>query len=604
MSKNIDQASMLRVGTILHGIYRIDRYLSSGGFGNTYVATHIEFDEVYAIKEFFINGVTERDANNTTVSVSNSANKDLFHSQLNKFKKEARRIRNLNNNHIVRVHNLFEENGTAYYVMDYIDGESLSERMDRLQRPLKESEVLQLYPQILDALHTVHQQGIFHLDLKPGNIMVDDQWNAKLIDFGASKQQSSAEGGRDMTSTLMCYTNGYAPREQMERNFEKIGPWTDIYALGATLYALLTRHRPPLPSDIDDDRSLDKHLALPLPADVSAGTRVLILRLLKTDRVERPQSIEKLLAEDVHVDDVNDNDDKEEETLLIPEALKDFDGWKQKVAGTDYYKGYYTALEVSLDKLMKVKTNAALLTTQQEAKAAYANLQESVVLYKKFFSLETIRDYDGVIYNWSLVDDKLKQHDTSMKNEELKALLAKFEASGRAVVPPEVVPTKGFFEKHGKTILWSSFAAIVAFFVLLSLWESPSTIPDVSEPDKIVVRDISYNIPTMGDGVYSGAIDENGLPNDIMGIFRSENYDFEYKGTFVHGVAEGNAEYNHQGKSFTGTFKNNEYEDGTLTDKDGSFYVGTFYDNQPCNGEWYTKSGKLKKKVIDGKELN
>ena len=136
--KEINSLSMLRVGTILRGIYRIDSYLSSGGFGNTYVGTNIEFEERVAIKEFFMKGVTQRDDNQTTVSVSNLENKDSFLAQREKFKKEARRIRQLKNEHIVAVHDLFEENGTAYYVMDYVDGENLAERLKRTNQPMPE----------------------------------------------------------------------------------------------------------------------------------------------------------------------------------------------------------------------------------------------------------------------------------------------------------------------------------------------------------------------------------------------------------------------------------------------------------------------------------
>ena len=287
--QNINVGSMLSVGSKLRGVYRIDSYLSSGGFGNTYVATNVEFDEVVAIKEFFMKGVTQRDANNTTVSVSNTENKNLFDEQLQKFKKEARRLRRLKSPHIVSVHDLFEENGTAYYVMDYIDGENLSIRLKRLQKPLSEAEVMGYLPQILDALECVHQEGIWHLDLKPANIMVDRNGNVSLIDFGASKQRSNKGGAT--TSTAVSFTNGYAPREQMEQNLEKFGPWTDLYALGATLYNLLANKRPPMPSDIDDDRSADKHLALPLPTDISEKMRNLILRLMTTDRLDRPQSV-------------------------------------------------------------------------------------------------------------------------------------------------------------------------------------------------------------------------------------------------------------------------------------------------------------------------
>lgn len=288
-TNNIQQESMLRVGTILRGIYRIDSYLSSGGFGNTYVATNIEFDERFAIKEFFMKGVTQREGDSITVSVSNSINQDSFLQQKEKFKKEARRLRQLNNPHIVKVHDLFEENGTAYYVMDYVDGENLSERLKRTGQPMTEAEVNKILPQILDALKAVHDAGMWHLDLKPANIMLDKKGQVRLIDFGASKQLDARKGGAT-TSTAISYTNGYAPREQMEQNYDKFGPWTDIYAVGATLYNLLTNKRPPLPTDIDDDMSDDKHLALPM-LNVSDKMKQLVLSMMKPNRLQRPQKV-------------------------------------------------------------------------------------------------------------------------------------------------------------------------------------------------------------------------------------------------------------------------------------------------------------------------
>ena len=280
---------MLRIGTVLRGIYRIENFLSSGGFGNTYVATNVEFDERYAIKEFFMKGVTQRDDNQTTVSVSNSENENSFLQQKEKFKKEARRLRKLQNEHIVKVHDMFEENGTAYYVMDYVDGENLSERLKRTGKPMSEVEVQQLLPQILDALKTVHNEGFCHLDIKPSNIMLDKSGKVKLIDFGASKQLGTNGTLTTNAPTAFAQTLGYAPREQMEQNLDKIGPWTDIYALGATLYNLLTNKRPPLPSDIDDDISNDKHLALPMQR-VSEGMKSLVLSLMQTNRMKRPQN--------------------------------------------------------------------------------------------------------------------------------------------------------------------------------------------------------------------------------------------------------------------------------------------------------------------------
>lgn len=283
---------MLRVGTILHGTYRVDGYLASGGFGNTYVATNIQFGERYAIKEFFLKGVTERDENTTTISVSNQENAATFEAQRDKFKKEAVRLRKLSSPHIVCVHDLFEENGTAYYVMDFVDGENLRDYLKKIGHPLDEATVWQVFDQVLDALEVVHSHGLFHLDLKPANLMMDQQGGVKLIDFGASKQMKAGSGAT--TSTAVSYTNGYAPREQMEQALDKFGPWTDFYALGATLYFLLTDQKPPLPSDIDDDMTDDKHEALAMPDSISDRLRRMVLWLMATDRRKRPQSVAEI----------------------------------------------------------------------------------------------------------------------------------------------------------------------------------------------------------------------------------------------------------------------------------------------------------------------
>ena len=284
----LNNQNMLQVGTILHGTYKIESYLASGGFGNTYLAKNIEFDETYAIKEFFVKGVCQRDGNSTTISVSNAENTNSFEQQREKFKKEARRLRSLSNPHIVKVYDLFEENGTAYYVMDYVDGENLSSRLKRTNAPLAESDVRNYLNQILDGLEAIHNEGMFHLDIKPANIMVDSHDVVKLIDFGASKQQSTV-GGATM-STGISYTKGYAPSEQMAQSYDKFGPWTDFYALGATVYKLLTNQDPPSVSDLSEDETEDKHLALPMPK-VSGEMKKLVAWMMQVNRLKRPKNV-------------------------------------------------------------------------------------------------------------------------------------------------------------------------------------------------------------------------------------------------------------------------------------------------------------------------
>lgn len=288
MSDNIQKEGMLPVGSLLAGgKYRIDWYLSSGGFGNTYVATNMAFNERVAIKELFIKGVCGRCTGSTDISISLSENQRAFPAHQEKFRKEARRLRKLSNPHIVKVHDLFDENATSYYVMDLVDGESLAARLKRTKTPLSETELMQILPQVLDALECVHNEGIWHLDLKPGNIMVDPQGNVQLIDFGASKQLKNANGESLSTSSVMAYTQGYAPSEQIEQNIDKFGPWTDLYALGATLYNLLTMQQPPSPSDIAEDAVG----ALKMPKNLSKKTKDLIFWMMKTSRKMRPQSV-------------------------------------------------------------------------------------------------------------------------------------------------------------------------------------------------------------------------------------------------------------------------------------------------------------------------
>ena len=276
--------------TLQGGKYRIERVLGQGGFGNTYVGYNTEFEETVAIKEFFMKGVTERDETTCAVSVSNADNVQQFEEQREKFKKEARRLRKLKNENIVKVHDLFEENGTAYYVMDFIDGESLAEKMKKTGQAFTEAEVRSILSQILEALKKVHQNEIWHLDLKPGNIMIDQSGNAYLIDFGASKQIRA--NGSMTTSTALCYTPGYAPNEQIGQMYDRFGPWTDIYALGATVYNLLTNKKPPMAIDIEED----EEDAFEFPTSVSDEMRKLVFWMMQPKRKARPQNVDEIIT--------------------------------------------------------------------------------------------------------------------------------------------------------------------------------------------------------------------------------------------------------------------------------------------------------------------
>lgn len=279
---------MLPVGTMLHGRYRIERYLASGGFGNTYMAKDTVFNDWVAIKEFFMRRVNSRDTQSLTVSVSNPANRSHFESQLRKFRVEAVRVRKLKNDHIVRVFDLFDEFGTSYYVMDYIEGQSLGALLKQRGKPFDEADVRNFLDQVLDALAETHRHSIWHLDIKPGNLMMNADGKLLLIDFGASKLVDAS--GDYSTSSMIAYTRGYAPIEQIEQRIDAIGAHTDFYALGATLYNLITGLTPPERSMIDDYGDD----AFQYPAATSPAMRRLIRYLMQPLRRNRPQNIKKL----------------------------------------------------------------------------------------------------------------------------------------------------------------------------------------------------------------------------------------------------------------------------------------------------------------------
>ena len=275
----------LPIGTLLKGgTYRITRFIGSGGFGCTYEALHTELEERVAIKEFFVKNFCNRDESTSRVSVATQSQKALVEKLRSKFKDEAKAMFRLRHPGIVRVSDVFEENGTVYYVMDFIEGRSLQAIVEEEGR-LPEHRALKYVRQVADALRYIHGHNRLHLDVKPGNIMVDSSDNAILIDFGASKQYDEENG--ENTSTLVGKTPGYAPLEQMSNKVVRFFPATDIYALGATLYKLLTGVTPP---DAAMLASGGEELS-PLPLTVSGNTRRAVSSAMSLKKDDRPQDI-------------------------------------------------------------------------------------------------------------------------------------------------------------------------------------------------------------------------------------------------------------------------------------------------------------------------
>lgn len=285
----MEQTQTLRPGSLLYkGDYRIVSVLGRGGFGITYLAVIENLGKQVAIKEFFPQGMYNRGEDTVSVTAASLDTAGLADKLKDKFIKEARRLAGLRHDSIVPVSNAFEENGTAYYVMDFIEGRDLRSVV-RDGGPLPVDVAVNYIRHVGAALEYLHNRKINHLDVKPANILVDPANNrAVLIDFGLSKQYDSDD--RQTSTTPVGISPGYAPNEQNNPGgVSRFSAPTDIYSLGATLYFLLTGTTPPTASELAEE-------PLRFPSTMPAYIQAAIRRAMAFTRVDRYQTVADFLA--------------------------------------------------------------------------------------------------------------------------------------------------------------------------------------------------------------------------------------------------------------------------------------------------------------------
>lgn len=267
--------------------YIIEGVLGQGGFGITYLAQNVNTRKNYAIKEFFPKEYCGRDE--STMHVITHLDTDFIERFKRKFIKEAGIMMSFHHPNIVRVYECFEENKTAYYVMEYIEGESLSSYVNK-RGALHEQDAREKIKKVAQALDYIHHRHINHLDVKPANILIRQKDNEViLIDFGTAKHYDSKTDGAT-TVTHAGYSRGYAPIEQYKLGGVSIfSPEADIYSLGATLYKMLMGHTPPEPSMMLES-------GLPqMPEHIPTNMSMAVQAAMQISRSNRPHSIKEFL---------------------------------------------------------------------------------------------------------------------------------------------------------------------------------------------------------------------------------------------------------------------------------------------------------------------
>lgn len=276
------QTQPLPSGYQLEG-YTIERQISHGGFSVVYLA-HDEQGAPVAIKEYLPSRLASR-AENSSVPVVAEEHRGAFQQGMKSFFEEGRMLANLDHPNVVRVLNFFRANGTAYLVMRYERGRTLQEHIQRHPGTLGETFIRNVFTRLLNGLREIHMHKLLHLDIKPANIYLRADGHPVLLDFGAARQ---GLGGRD-PSLGAVHTPGYAAPEQTGSG-EAQGPWTDIYAVGATLYACLAGSTP-----LAADLRLKGQVLTPAlerwRKDYSLQLLELIDWSMKLPIAERPQSV-------------------------------------------------------------------------------------------------------------------------------------------------------------------------------------------------------------------------------------------------------------------------------------------------------------------------
>ena len=348
---------ILPVGTILHGRYTVGMALGEGGFGITYAGFDSSLDRRVAIKEFFPGSAVWRDAKTSTVVSCNSSRiqREIFETEKQKSIGEAKSLAQLDDiDAVVRVLDFFEENNTAYIIMEFVEGVTLKNYAKQQPELLSVKQALSLLLPVLRAVETIHGRGFVHRDISPDNIMINKKEEAKLLDFGAVKTVTDAEGSATEHPVVK---RGFSPIE-LYTTTGRIGPWSDVYSTCATIYYLVTGKIPDEPVvRMNNDHDLSKYLS----DKVNLQMKSVLMKGLALSPEQRYQNMGELIADLISAV----NSQKEPKPEPVPKKSKT----KPVLIGFLLFAVLATAAVFYL--LHSRQTNNSTETTKEASEAVY-----------------------------------------------------------------------------------------------------------------------------------------------------------------------------------------------------------------------------------------
>jgi serine/threonine protein kinase len=288
----------LPAGYVLNG-YRIDKPLSSGGFSIVYLARD-ENGTPFAIKEYLPASLPLR-TDGLEIRIHDDANLSVFRHGLKCFFEEGRALAMITHPNVVRVENFFRANDTCYMVMQYVRGRTLQFHIQRHRHEFSEGFIRRIFTHLLNGLREVHTNKLLHLDIKPANIFIAMEGRPVLLDFGAARITLSEEA----TKLKPMYTAGFAAPEHYRFDPKELGPWSDIYSVGATIYTCIAG-TPPQASDAREEKDRIIPLRTLARQSYSDSLYAIVDACLQVDPLKRPQTayeLQKMLMEEPSADE-------------------------------------------------------------------------------------------------------------------------------------------------------------------------------------------------------------------------------------------------------------------------------------------------------------